>query len=109
MGNTSFTIKTTKGKYNFLDRTYLNLILENTKIDADLERWEIYSIIIEEVIKLSGSKEFQKIKYQLTGDTDPNDVMLEIIDNYSEDSELLSSLRNIILEFIDEDWLNQFF
>jgi len=109
MNNIFYTIKVTKGKYNSLDRSYQNLILESTKDEKKLERWEIYSVIIDELILLGGALEFQKIKYKLTGGEDPNQIMLEIIDTYSPYSELLPTLRIQIESFIDEDWGDRFF
>ena len=108
MYNNTFTIKATKGKFNFLDRSYQNLILENTKLDENMERWEIYSIIIDELIILGGALEFQKIKYRLTGGEDPNLIMLDIIKTYSANSVLLQTMKSQVEIYVDEDWSKQF-
>ena len=109
MYNNSFTIKSTNGKFNYLDKSYQNLIIKNTKLDVNLERWEIYSKIIDKVIEIAGPREFKNIKYRLTGGDNPNDVMFEMIEKYSDKSVLLQSLEIFIRNFSDEDWINRFY
>ena len=109
MYNNSFTIKATTGKYNYLDRSYQNLIIENTKQDKNFIRWDIYSKIIDKVIEIGSPLEFRNIKYRLTDGENPNVVMLDMIQKYSDNSTLLQSLEIFIQNYLDEDWINQFY
>ena len=109
MYSNSFTIKLNKGKFNYLDKSYQKLILETSQDDTDLERWVIYSKIIDEVIHVSNKTEFKNIKYRLTDGEDPNIVMSSLIKKYSDNSVLLQSLEIFIKTFIDEDWVKEFY
>lgn len=106
----NFAIKVGKGKYTKLDKDYkalLDRVLEDYNDDKK-ERWELYNIIITELIEIGREDLFQAIKYKLTDGENPNKVMLEII-NELEPENFLWLLKRRIDEFLEEDFFNKFF
>ena len=100
MGIIEIIIKAEKGKYTSLDRSYQEFILK-----MDSERVEIYNAIVNELVILGKLNEFKKLKYTVITGGCVNDAVLEIINRNTT----LELYRVYILEFINQDWLNQFF
>lgn len=111
MRNFDFTIKGGSGNYTNLDKEYNNLLNEilRTTDDEIIYRWEIYNLIMEELLNLDKENIFEEIKYRLTDKEDPNNVMLDIIDRESNSSGLLWFIKKRIEEYIEEDFYNQFY
>lgn len=110
MKDFNITIKAGTGKFNNLDKEYNNLItltMSDTDVDKKL-RWEIYSIIMDELLKIDRIDCFEEAKYRLTDNEDPNLVMIDMIDRNKNSSGLLWFIRKRLQEFIDEDFYNRF-
>tara|TARA_R110000851_G_scaffold142800_2_gene281536 strand:+ start:3279 stop:3617 length:339 start_codon:yes stop_codon:yes gene_type:complete len=107
-----FTITDGVGKYTSLDKeynTFLRRTMEN--IDEDnLNRWEVYNVIIDELIKIGHNNIFQEIKYRVTDGEDVNIVILDAITNdITNSSSLLWFMEKRIKGYIDGDFYNQFY
>lgn len=110
MKDFNITIKAGTGKFNNLDKEYNNLVtltMSDTDVDKKL-RWEIYSIIMDELLKIDRIDCFEEAKYRLTDNEDPNLVMIDMIDRNKNSSGLLWFIRKRLQEFIDEDFYNRF-
>ena len=110
MKDFNITIKAGTGKFNNLDKDYnkfITLTMSDTDVDKKL-RWEIYSIIMDELLKIDRIDCFEEAKYRLTDNEDPNLVMIDMIDRNKNSSGLLWFIRKRLQEFIDEDFYNRF-
>ena len=110
MKDFNITIKAGTGKFNNLDKEYNNLVtltMSDTDVDKKL-RWEIYSIIMDELLNIDRIDCFEEAKYRLTDNEDPNLVMIDMIDRNKNSSGLLWFIRKRLQEFIDEDFYNRF-
>jgi hypothetical protein len=111
MRNFDFTIKGGSGQYTDLDKEY-NKFLNNTlrNLDDDMiPRWEIYNVIMDELLELDKVKVFEEIKYRLTDNEDVNEVMLDVITRESNASGLLWFMKKRIEDYIDEDFYSRFY
>jgi hypothetical protein len=90
-------------------KNHINVILESLDEEAKY-RWEIYDIIICELIKQGNFDYFEELKYRLTDGEDPNEIILDFINREGEDvNGLIWSLKNRIEEYIEEDMFKRFF
>lgn len=112
MKDFNFTIKSGSGKYSNLDREYDKFV---KKIIADIDnetkifRWEIYNLIMDELLKDGMINLFEEIKYRLTDGEDPNDVMLDILKSVSNSNGFLWLMKKRIEEYKEEDFYNRFY
>lgn len=108
-----FIVKRNQGKSTILDKDYSRLIKNVIhKNDEETEaRWEIYNLIIKELIAFKNVNCFEEIKYRLTDKEDPNVVLLDVISRYDADelSNLISFLKKKLEEFIEEDFFKRFY
>jgi len=111
MKNFDFTIKGGSGYYSKLDKEYNNFLTNTLRTieEESIHRWEIYNLIMEELLKLDKRNTFEEIKYRLTDGENPNKVMLDIIKRESNSSGLLWFMKKRIEEYIDEDFYNRFY
>jgi hypothetical protein len=108
-----FIIKKASGKNTALDKQYKKLIenvISNTSEETEF-RWEIYNLIIGELISLDNGNNFNEIKYRFTDNEDPNKVLLEMISRYSayELSSLVWILKGKLEEFVEDDFFKRFY
>lgn len=105
MKNSNLTVKT---KHPILDNhfnKYIHKVFEQTNEDTE-NRWEIYNMIIEELLNSNKVKSIQEIKYRLTDGENINKVMLDIID---KETDTLWFIRRRIEEFIEDDCYKRFY
>jgi len=106
-----FTIRTGSGGYTKLDKEY-NKYLINIMMNIPEEkycRWETYNLIMEQLINENKDNDFEEVKYRLTDGEDPNHVMLDVIDRDKNECGLIWLMRKRILEYIDDDFFNEFY
>jgi len=110
MKDFNFKIKTGSGKYSKLDKLYQKYLLNNVNLlDSDIShRFEIYDVIINELVKMGNIISFNEVKYRLTDGEDPNIVMLDIVKKYEEQNGMIWILGREIKNFIDEDTYSKF-
>ncbi len=110
MGEFNFTIKAGSGKFNKLDRLYRDYVVNSIKGDNEgsIFRWEIYNIIMNELISIGKFDYFEEAKYRITDGENPNNVMLDMLDRVSGDNRLIWVMRDMIESFIEEDYINRF-
>jgi hypothetical protein len=109
MDTSNYTIKVGFGKYNYLDKAYINLI--RTQINNNeswIKRWEIYDMIIKEIIKLEDVTIFERLKYKVTGGENINQLLIDIMEHEMEPNLLIKSLIHKVEDFNDIDWLKDF-
>ncbi len=108
-----FIVKKSQGKSTTLDKEYTKLIKHVIHdMDDEMEaRWEIYNLIIKELIGLDDGKCFKEIKYRFTDGENPNIVILDIISRHEPDElpNLIWSLKNKLEEFAEEDFFKRFY
>lgn len=104
-----FSAKPTKK--SSLEKAYhkhINYVLQSLD-DEKESRWEIYCLVVDELIKEGKTEYIEEIKYRLTDGEDPNYVILDIIDRENDILDgLVLLLRKRIEEFIDDDYFNRF-
>lgn len=98
-------------KRTTLDEAY-NKHLNNliaTLDEEQTERWETYSLILEDLMYCGKDHYFKEIKYRLTDGEDPNTVILSIIEREKDNENTLSwYLKNRIEEYIEQDFFKRF-
>lgn len=113
MGPNIFLLKPNHGKKTTLDKAYnkhVSSIVKN--IDEEEEsRWEIYSIIIQDLISKGKDHYLKEIKYRVTDGEAPSEIMLDIIERESEidgvDS-MIFYFKRRIEEYIEDDYYKNF-
>jgi hypothetical protein len=110
MNNFNLTIKSGSGKFSKLDKLYRDFAINsiNDSEEEYLDRWEVYNVIMNELIKIGEYTYFEEVKYRITDGENPNLVMLEMINKFFINSNLFFVLKSIIENFIDEDCVNRF-
>ena len=110
MNTSNYTIKVGFGKYTYLDRAYISLI-RNQIYDNEswTARWEVYDMVVKEIIRLQDEEIFEEIKYRVTGGEDINQILLNIMGNELESTNFINSLISKVKEFTDIDWLKDFY
>ena len=108
----NFLLSSAQRKRTTLDKEYNNLITNVLK-SADEEkknRWEIYDLIISELMKQGNIDYFKELKYRLTDGENPNEIILDFINRDTDDmTSLVWSLKDRLEQFLDEDIYERFF
>jgi hypothetical protein len=108
-----FVVKKGTGKNTILDKQYTKLInnVIKTQNDELEERWEMYNLIVKELFNVDGGVYFQEIKYRLTDGENPNNVILEIISRYRNDTLtfLIGYCVKKVEEYAEEDFYKRFY
>ena len=110
MGDFNFTIKAGSGKFNKLDKLYRDYVVNSIKNenDCDIFRWEVYNIIINELISIGQYQCFEEVKYRITDGENPNIVMLDMLDRFCESNNIMWIMRDKVEGFIEDDKINRF-
>ena len=97
----NLNIKKSPGKLKKLDKLYLDFVKYSLdKFNEDsVARWEVYSVIINELRELDEYQLFQEIQYRFTDGENPNLVMIDITNRLSSDSYLLWLMKSNLLLF----------
>jgi hypothetical protein len=98
-----------KNKTPLLDKIY-NRYINNMSLNISEEdeiRWELYSIIIQELYNIKNDIFINEIKYRITDGENPNKVFLSIIQKMN--CENLWFIKKRLEEFDDEDFFKMFF
>lgn len=105
MKESNFTIKQGLGDFSNLDKEYNSYIKNSTRglDDEKVNRWDIYDLIMKDLLKLGLNVVFEEVKYRLTDGENPNLVMMEIINRDCYESELAWFLKNRLELYIKED------
>lgn len=93
-------------KKGYLDSAYqrfLNNELNRLDDDKKIERWEIYNMISNELVNHGYLTEFDELRYRISGKENPNEVIINILDNI-ECTTLLRTLYGMVELFMDEDF-----
>lgn len=111
MEDLNFTIRNGSGTYSNLDKEYNKFINKTLReLDEDKDnRWNIYNLIIDELIRLELHTVFEEIKYRLTDGEDPNTIMFDVVNRENFQSELTWFLKNKIEEYIENDFYDLFY
>lgn len=108
-----FIVKTKSGKNTNLDKAYFKLLNNVMSLNDEEkeERWENYNLIIKDLLNIDNGQYFEEIKYRLTDNEDPNEVILDIISRYAENelTHLIWTLRKRIEEYKEEDFFKRFY
>ena len=108
----NFLLNSAKSKKTTLDKEYNNHIYNilNSSTEEKKNRWEIYDLVISELIKQGDIDYFKEFKYRLTDGENPNEIILDFIDRDTDNvTSLVWSLKNRIEQFLDEDIYDRFF
>jgi hypothetical protein len=110
MNTSNYTIKVGFGKFNYLDKAYKNLINKQiSSCESYEKRWDVYDMIIKEIIKLENVELFEKIKYRVTGGENINHVLLDVLENEMEPNLHIKMLIHKVETFEKIDWLKEFY
>lgn len=108
----NFLLDSTQRKRTTLDKEYYNHInnILNSSDEEKKNRWEIYDLIIIELMKQENTDYFKELKYRLTDGENPNEILLEFINRNNDDmNSLVWSLKDRLEQFLDEDIYDRFF
>jgi hypothetical protein len=97
-----------KIKTPVLDKIYnrhINNILYNLS-EEDEARWELYSIIIQELYNTNNDIFINEIKYRITDGENPNKVFLSVL--HKINNENLWFIKKRLEDFDDEDFFKRF-
>lgn len=110
MSDLKFSIKRGVGKYNLLDRTYEKFIKNalNMCDESNIERWELYSLMMDELLVMGKDKYFEEAKYRMTEGENPNKVMLSIYDRDKDTRENFKNYINKLNFYFEEDLIMRF-
>jgi len=111
MGPNILLLNPSHSKRTTLDKAYSQHVknLINTLDEEHTERWEIYSLILEDLINSGKDHYLKEIKYRLTDGEDPNEVILSIIEKESDNLNSLAwGLKARIEEYLEEDFFKRF-
>lgn len=91
---------------SFLSRIYRNHILQEKILanPSNMERWDVYDMILIELKELGYKSEIEEILYRITDDENPNDVILDVLRRLPDKSINLIICMNNVMIFDDEDW-----
>lgn len=111
MEDLDFTIKNGSGTYSNLDKEYNKFINKTLREldETENNRWDIYNLIMDELIRLELHTVFEEIKYRLTDGENPNTIMFDVVNREEFETELTWFLINKIEEYIEEDFYNLFY
>ena len=106
-----FLLSTNHSKKSTLDKAYCKHIdnLVKNLSEEEEARWEIYSVIIEQLIKDGKEQYFKEIKYRITDGENPNKVILDIIERESDNADnVIWFFKHRIEEYLEEDYFKRF-
>ena len=112
MDNFNYTIKNGSGEYSKLDKEYKNFVkkaTENLNHSDELNRWDVYNLIMDELIRLKLDVTFDEVKYRLTDGENPNKIMLDVVTRDEFQTELAWFLKSRVEGYIEEDFYNSFY
>ena len=106
----NFIIEVNSSDNKSLNRAYKSHIIRmlRSSDEAYVERWELYNIIIEELLSIGRVDTFNEIKYRVTDGEDVNVVILDILSSIEKTNTLHFMQRNIE-RFIEDDKYSRFF
>lgn len=106
----NFIIESEKSDNKILNRTYKNFLVKTiTNADDDLfGRWEIYNMVMQELVNMGYHTEFNEIKYRLTDGEDVNHVILDVL-NRVDKTNMLHFMQRNVERFIEDDRYSRFF
>lgn len=110
MGDFDFTIKGVSGKFNKLDKLYRDYVVNSIKNnnESNIFRWEVYNLIMNELLKIGKYDSFEEAKYRITDGENPNQVMMEMLDRFCDTNHLMWIMRGKVENFMEEDAVNRF-
>lgn len=104
MGSSIFLLNPSHSKKSKLDEEYnkfLNEVLKNIK-EEDEEKWETYSRIMEYLIHQGKVNYLSEIKYRITDNENPNQVILDILDREQDNFDyLIWVLKRKVKEYLE--------
>lgn len=111
MGSNIFLLSPSHSKKSTLDKAYykhINNLVKNLSEEEEA-RWEIYSVIIEQLIKDGKEQYYKEIKYRISDGENPNQVILDIIDIESDNADSVTwFFKRRIEEYLEEDYFKRF-
>jgi len=105
-----FTIDHGSNDNKHLNSAYTRFLINevNPLMDeSKIERWEVYNMIADELIKYGYLTEFDELKYRLTAYENPNRVLLDILKDI-ERPMVMTTLYRMVEQYIDEDFFADF-
>jgi hypothetical protein len=107
-----FIYKVSQGKNSTLDKAYykhINNLFDDISEEKQ-ERWETYNIIIGQLVEDGKLQSFSEIKYRLTDGEDPNAVILDILERFTDEmNSTLWFLKRKLEEYKEDDYLSRFY
>lgn len=107
-----FLIKACHGKQTTLDKAYNRHIKKIIQtLDDELEgRWEVYNLIMDELINQGKSDCFNEFRYRLTDGENANSIILSIIEREGvEINGLIWLLKRRLEEYAEDDFIKRFY
>ena len=111
MKDFNLLLSPTKGKKSTLDKAYQQHVVNIIKTLSEEEeaRWEIYSVIFQQLLNYGHTDIIKEIKYRLTDGENPNVVFLDVLDRDSDSFDSLTwFLKRRVEEYLDEDLMKRF-
>lgn len=107
-----FLFKAGQGKKSTLDKAYnkhINKLLTSLNEEEE-DRWETYSLIVQELINQGKESYFKEIKYRITDGENTNEVILDIINREVDDvNDFIWFFKRRLEEYIEDDFFKRFY
>ena len=100
------TIKYLSNK-TILDKKFHSFIKNNMN-DIKIERVSVYETIISELLWLDKIELINEIKYRVTENEDPNDVLIDTLEN-DEVCYVMNAYINQLKDFRNKDIMDRFY
>ncbi len=112
MGANNFLIMTCQTNKTRLDKLYyehVNCLLNNLNEEDEI-KWETYGLIIENLVNQGHKNVLKEIKYRMTDGENPNEIILDIVQRYSDTVDgMIWFLKRRVEEYLEEDFYKKFF
>ena len=112
MGANNFLIMTCQTNKTRLDKLYyehVNCLLNNLNEEDEI-KWETYGLIIENLVNQGHKNVLKEIKYRITDGENPNEIILDIVQRYSDTVDgMIWFLKRRVEEYLEEDFYKKFF
>jgi hypothetical protein len=108
----NFLVTTCQTKKTRLDKLYyehINYLLNDLDEDEEI-KWETYGLIVESLLKQGHKNVLTELKYRMTDGENTNQIILDIINRYSDSVDaVVWFLRRRVEEYLEEDFYKKFF
>ena len=103
------TCQTKKSRLDALYYEHINYLLNDLDEEEEI-KWETYGLIVENLLKQGHKNVLTELKYRMTDGENTNQIILDIVNRYSDSVDgLVWFLKRRVEEYLEEDFYKKFF